>query len=338
MADPATESPFVGVTWDVLRMSDSPYKELKISSRDIGEVEEYLSEAYAPVSATPIGAHSKYGVSGNLAVLDDVFFEWSTTIGSYRVTPVSMFDSVLFNFVSKGATQYRFKGEKLSVAADQVIGYRHAENVEVLDGSQHSTVVISDALLCKRMSILLDKPVVQALEFSKSAVDQDNLKGLSALVQLLNGSPLQDIAGSLNAHSPAIGNLVIDSFLMNYPNNYTQELIAPLPLVAPRQVRRAIDYIHAHPAARSSPEFLASLSAVSVRSLQYSFLLCVGKTISQYQLALRLKKARNEIDQNKNLSVKEIAEKWGFATQSAFTQSFKKAFGVTPSQLRKSGP
>lgn len=325
----------VNVHWDTLGMSDGPYKELKISSRDIGEVEEYLSEAYAPVSATPLGSHRKYGVNGHLAVLDEVFFEWSKTIGSYRVTPITMFDSVLFNFVSEGATDYHFKGDKLSIAADQVIGYRHADKVDVLDGSEHSTVVISDDLLCKRMSILLDKPVVHTVEFGKGALDQRSLKGLPALVQSLNSSPLQEVARSLNSHSPAIGNLVIDSFLLNYPNNYTQKLKAPLPLIAPRQVRRAIDYIHSHPAARSSPELLASLSAVSVRSLQYSFLLSVGQTISEYQRALRLQKARDEINQNGNLSAKAIAEKWGFASQSAFTNSFKKAFGVTPSQIRK---
>lgn len=185
------------------------------------------------------------------------------------------------------------------------------------------------------MSILLDRPIIQAVEFDGSAVDQRILQGLPALVGLLNGSPLQDIATALNANSPAVGALVIDSFLLNYPNNYTQKLKAPVPLVAPRQVRRAIDYIHAHPAARSSPEFLASLSGVSVRSLQYSFLLCIGQTISQYQLALRLQNARAEVEQGSNVSVKAIAEKWGFASQSVFTQSFRKAFGVTPSQVRK---
>ncbi|SCX29643.1 HTH-type transcriptional repressor of iron proteins A [Agrobacterium sp. DSM 25558] len=148
-------------------------------------------------------------------------------------------------------------------------------------------------------------------------------------------SPFQQLAGSLNARSSAVGNLVIDSFLLNYPNNYTQKLKAPLPLVAPRQVPRAIDYIQAHPEDRSSPEFLASLSAVSVRALQYSFLLFVGQSSSEYQRALRLQKAREDLDQNRNLSAKAIAEKWGFASQSAFTQSLKKAFGVTPSQARK---
>ncbi|MGE8585409.1 MAG: helix-turn-helix domain-containing protein [Agrobacterium tumefaciens] len=49
----------------------------------------------------------------------------------------------------------------------------------------------------------------------------------------------------------------------------------------------------------------------------------------------RLQKARDEIDRNKDRSVKEISQAWGFATQSAFTQSFKKAFGVSPSQHRK---
>lgn len=316
-------------------MSDGPYKELRVLSRDIGEVEEYLSEAYAPVSASPLGSHHRYGVTGHLAVLDDVFFEWSKTIGSYRVTPVAMFDAVLFNFVSEGRTEYDFKGDKISIAANQVIGYRHADNVDVIDCSVHSTVVISDALLCKRMSILLDRPIIQAVEFDRSAVDQRILRGLPALVGLLNGSPLQDIATALNTNSPAVGALVIDSFLLNYPNNYTQRLKAPVPLVAPRQVRRAIDYIHAHPAARSSPEFLASLSGVSVRSLQYSFLLCTGETISQYQLALRLQNARKEVEHGGNVSVKAIAEKWGFASQSVFTQSFRKAYGVTPSQVRK---
>ncbi|WP_019565731.1 AraC family transcriptional regulator [Agrobacterium sp. 10MFCol1.1] len=316
-------------------MSDGLYKKLKISSRDIGEVEEYLSEAYAPVAVMPLGSHDNYGVTGQLAVIDEVFFEWSATIGSYRVTPIAMFDAVLFNFASKGATEYDFRGERLSIAANQVIGYRHADSVDVLDGSEHSTVVISDALLSRRMSILLDRPVVQPIEFSKRALDHGKLEGLPALVQMLNGSPLQGIARSLNKQSPSMGNLIVDSFLLNYPNNYTQKLEAPVPVIAPRQVRRAIDYIHAHPAARSSPELLAGLSGVSVRSLQYSFLNCVGQTISEYQLALRLQKARDEIDRNKDRSVKEISRTWGFATQSAFTQSFKKAFGVSPSQHRK---
>ena len=315
-------------------MSTGPYRELKISSRDIGEVEEYLSDAYAPVSATPIGSHYKYGVTGRLAVLDEVFFEWSKTIGSYQVTPIEMFDSVLFNFVSDGTTEYQFKSQRLSIATDQVIGYRHADSVDVLDGSEHSTVVISDHILSKRMSILLDKPVVQTVEFFMGALDQRNLKGLPTLVQSLNNSPLQEVAQSLNARSPALGNLVVDCFLLTYPNNYSQRLTAPLPLVAPRQVRRALDYIQAHPADRSSPELLAGLSAVSVRSLQYSFLLAVGQTISEYQRALRLQKARDDLDQNRGVSAKAIGEKWGFASQSAFTQSFKKAFGVTPSQIR----
>ncbi len=54
-------------------MSDGLYKKLKISSRDIGEVEEYLSEAYAPVAVMPLGSHDNYGVTGQLAVIDEVF-------------------------------------------------------------------------------------------------------------------------------------------------------------------------------------------------------------------------------------------------------------------------
>ncbi len=39
-------------------MSDGLYKKLKISSRDIGEVEEYLSESHMPPSLSCHWAHT----------------------------------------------------------------------------------------------------------------------------------------------------------------------------------------------------------------------------------------------------------------------------------------
>lgn len=186
-------------------MPTCPYKNLMIVSKDIDKVEEFLCEAYAPASVIPLGKHDKFGVNGQVAVLDEIFFEWSTSIGSYQVTPVTLFDAVLFNFVDTVGTNYIFDKEKLDVSPGQVIGYKHADHVDVLDRSKHVTVVISDTLLAKRLSTLLDRPVTHPLEFHRDAISQDSLLGLSSFIKSLNAQPFKDVARLLNNKTHAIG-------------------------------------------------------------------------------------------------------------------------------------
>lgn len=59
----------------------------------------------------------------------------------------------------------------------------------------------------------------------------------------------------------------------------------------------------------------------------------MGKTVNEYINELRMKKAREELE-NSSAPVCDIAARVGFSNQSYFTAIFKKHFGVTPNQHR----
>ncbi len=73
----------------------------------------------------------------------------------------------------------------------------------------------------------------------------------------------------------------------------------------------------------------------SASKIKAIFKRAYGDTIYNYHLRKRLEKAHLLL-QNTSLPVNEIAEECGFASFSHFSRSFKKEYGVTPSQIRKS--
>ena len=61
-----------------------------------------------------------------------------------------------------------------------------------------------------------------------------------------------------------------------------------------------------------------------------------GAGVKEYVTRLRIEKAKSLIE-NTNLSIAEISEMTGFASQSYFSTAFKNSTGMTPSQYKKSG-
>ncbi|WP_409526977.1 helix-turn-helix domain-containing protein [Rhizobium sp. G21] len=61
----------------------------------------------------------------------------------------------------------------------------------------------------------------------------------------------------------------------------------------------------------------------------------MGQTISDYQRLLRLHRAQEMVVSSPDIPLKVIAEMWGFRSHAAFGQSFKKAFGIPPSEARR---
>lgn len=79
---------------------------------------------------------------------------------------------------------------------------------------------------------------------------------------------------------------------------------------------------------------LSEQFALSPRSLHRRFCLATGKSPSIYWQTLRMQAARELLAQT-NLNVHEIALEVGYASQSLFTQLFKKHFKQTPSGYRQ---
>ena len=304
---------------------------INIASSDIGETEAFVSDVYAPVSLRAVGDHLEYGVVGSVANFDGLAVEWSKTIGSYEIKPLEEFDSVVFNLMTAESMRYHLRRDEVELGQASMIAYRHPDKVDVLHNSQHTTVAISDSLLQKRLSLLLDGAGVRGVDFSCRPVSRAVISKLCNFLCDLKTSPMMALAELMRHRTEIIADLIVDAFLLGYPNSFSEILSNPVPLVAPRHVKRAVDYINSHPQERLSPEFLASLSSVSIRSLQYSFKAFTGQTITEYQHLLKLRFARDEIQRHPEIKITKVAKKWGFGSLAAFGQSFKKVYGITPS-------
>lgn len=79
---------------------------------------------------------------------------------------------------------------------------------------------------------------------------------------------------------------------------------------------------------------LAEITHTNKYYLAHSFTECIGKSPIHYLLSRRIQ-AGKDLLLNTNHSISQIAGSIGFASQSYFSQAFRKETGMTPQQFRK---
>lgn len=102
----------------------------------------------------------------------------------------------------------------------------------------------------------------------------------------------------------------------------------------PRWLCEAKDFLHANFAESFTHEDLALACGVHPVYLARVFREKFGCTIGDYLRRLRLETACREISQTRR-SLAEVACAAGFSDQSHMTRTFKKNYGLTPTQYRK---
>jgi len=114
-----------------------------------------------------------------------------------------------------------------------------------------------------------------------------------------------------------------------------QKSITDIPsAVACRQLRLAEDYIEANWDKPLELEVLAKITNISARSLFYYFRKWRSKTPMQYLKEVRLKHARQMLQQSPDASVATVAFACGFGNLGHFARDYKKAWGERPSETR----
>ncbi|AVA24345.1 AraC family transcriptional regulator [Rhizobium sp. NXC24] len=101
--------------------------------------------------------------------------------------------------------------------------------------------------------------------------------------------------------------------------------------IAPRQLRRALEFARAHIAMPITITDMAAAAGVSVRALQINFRRFLNVTPMAYLRQLRLDGARQDLlTATPSATVSEIARRWGFIHLGRFSQEYRTAFGVLP--------
>ncbi|WP_028935986.1 AraC family transcriptional regulator [Pseudonocardia spinosispora] len=141
-----------------------------------------------------------------------------------------------------------------------------------------------------------------------------------------NGRPLHPLTiGTLE-------NLLVDSLLVTQRHNYSQELEAPAASASPRAVRAAIELLQERPAHPWTVGELAGSVHLSVRALQDAFAKSTGTSPMRYLRGIRLARVHAELLSGapSDVTVTEVASRWGFIHHGHFAAAYRAKFGEVP--------
>lgn len=97
---------------------------------------------------------------------------------------------------------------------------------------------------------------------------------------------------------------------------------------------RALDYIEEHMTGEISLNELAEHCFVSVSGMQKTFSYVLHMSVKEYILRRRFSRAAKDIVETRD-SLLDIALKYGYSNAESFTRGFRKVWGITPSEFRK---
>lgn len=146
--------------------------------------------------------------------------------------------------------------------------------------------------------------------------------------------------GGLLARSPlAAGHfeqLLVHGLLGFQPHNRSEALTGPLRPVTPMAVRRAMSFCEEHADQPISIRDIAAAARVSARTLQDHFRTHAQTTPLGYLRRVRLERAHRDLlaaaESGAQVTVTDIALRWGFVHLSRFAQLYRDAFGHLPSE------
>ena len=101
------------------------------------------------------------------------------------------------------------------------------------------------------------------------------------------------------------------------------------------RINRVMDYIDQHLEQTLELKDIAAIAHFSPFHFHRIFTFLIGETPIDYIQRLRVEKAAIKLQQDPLLPITEVAYSCGFGSISLFSRTFKKYFGMTPSQFSK---
>ena len=114
---------------------------------------------------------------------------------------------------------------------------------------------------------------------------------------------------------------------MNAKDRSRQEYIA--------RINRVMDYIEQHLNEQISLDVVAQIACFSPFHFHRIFSSLTGETLNTFIQRKRIEKAAQQLKNNENVSISEIAYDCGFCSVAHFSRTFRKYFGLTAKEFRE---
>lgn len=196
-------------------------------------------------------------------------------------------------------------------------------------------VCISEQAVCEQLGAMLGYAPIGHLEF---APGMDLTTGFGSkfaryvLAAVDDFERTNSIMGSLLTVA-AFEQFIIGELLLNQPHNYSNALERLDRSIAPRDVKRAIDYIHGNLGSPMTVSGIAAAAGVPGQTLFKHFRDTQGISPFRYVRNMRFECARQELmNAEPGARVTEIASRWGFSHLGRFAVEYRRRFNESPSE------
>lgn len=207
-------------------------------------------------------------------------------------------------------------------------------------GNARIQLALSDEALNGHLMALLGEPVREPLDISPV------LDLATGFGRRLFRSALLAVAaidrGEMEINALALTTFqefVMTGLLLFHPHNFSAALSRQAAHAAPRDVKRAIDYIHDHLAEPVGLARVVAISGVPGRTLFQHFRDHKGVSPIQYLHNARFQKVRDALTQAEpDEGVTTIVLNWGFSHLGRFAIEYRQRFGEKPSDTLRRRP
>jgi AraC-like DNA-binding protein len=317
-----------------------PVQRSEFSSRDEGEVEEFIRQMY-------IGNHTRFVAVNEQARFTATVAEAGRIAADQIRTTVDYcaltdpFGYFFFLALHHGRMQVKSGRDELRITAGNSFFYPLNVPLEVGVFDVAARVL---RLPAARLAAAAEESAgidPAGLRFeSVTPVTPAMGRHWSALMDLASDALLAD--DSVMAHpvlAEELTRTAAVTALHTFPNTAMTAPYQPGPgWVPPATVRRATDFMQAHADRPLTLEQVAAAAGVTGRALQYAFRRYYGTTPIGYLRRIRLERADAELraaDPDSAVRVSTVARKWGWASPSQFSLAYQERFGVRPSHTLK---
>jgi AraC-like DNA-binding protein len=206
---------------------------------------------------------------------------------------------------------------------------------------RHLVLQIDRSTLEREAELLNDAPLRSPLDFDIRVCWSDpamaSVRG--AAVTLYETWKSNRAQACLPAVQETLSRAFCQLLLLSQPSNHQRLLCAPRShRLAPRQVRRAEDFIRENLARNVSIEEIARAAGVSPRCLFDSFRNFRGITPMQYLREQRLDAVKHDLCRaGPGETVTSVATRWGVSQLGRFSAEYRQRFGENPSATLQQG-
>jgi AraC-like DNA-binding protein len=205
------------------------------------------------------------------------------------------------------------------------------------DSTRLSISFRSDALERQLAALIGDTPAKPIFFDPELRLEQGLGGRLSGMLRCAAGEFERDALRANPLLVASFEQFVMNWLLLSQPSNYSDAIGKPGRPVAPRDVKRAVEYIHGYLGQPIKLPDLVAASDVPGRTLLKHFSDCYGISPMRYLRNQRLDQVRAELAAGRAQSVAAAALRWGLAHPGRFAIDYRKRFGETPSATLAKG-